>query len=134
MTRYAILDTYGRVSLAIVEADAPLGALDAYCELEGVTPYSASLEALDPAEADGLTYTLFEPAGSPFDGLLGAVFANYEILAYPIAEGELEAVGPGQAGYAVRDAVGTYVADALAPDDAARLVEGGTWRYDVVSS
>jgi hypothetical protein len=110
--RFAILDAHARSPLAIVDAETPLGALDAYCELECMALYSEN------PELDELVYVL--------EGMLGGVFSNYEVLAYPLAY-PLEAVGPGPNGYAVVDADEHYVADGLSSAAVEGILGGGSW-------
>ena len=110
--RFAILDAHGRAPLAIVDAETPLGALDAYSDLEGMALYSEN------PDVDELVYVL--------EGMLGGVFTNYEIVAYPLAY-PLEVVGPGQAGYAVVDRDEHYVADGLSSAAAESILAGETW-------
>lgn len=74
MPMYEIRDHITSPALMTVEAATPLAALDAYAVAEGFSPYSDL-----PTEGTDGEWTYTRP-----DGLLGAVFTNYEIVAVPL--------------------------------------------------
>lgn len=114
-TLYAVQDVYGGITLLLVAAESPLGALDAYCDRQQVARYSETLE-LGDEYADGLVYELER------DGrvLTGAVYTNHELVAVPV-EGPLE-LSVGQAGWGVSDAAGIWLTDACDTAEEARAV------------
>jgi hypothetical protein len=104
MTLFAIQDQYGGQTLMLTAAETPLKALDAYAVSEGFPPYSDLIDAYDhPDEKEGWIY-------QTRNGLTGAIFTNYEILAVPVTL-PLR-VSLGQAGYAVLDAENVTLVDA----------------------
>jgi len=105
-TLYALQDAYGGTTYMLAAGETPIDALDAYAVREGFPRYS------DLDDRDEYVY-------ERFDGLIGAVFTNYELVAVPVT-GPVKILGPGMNGYGVEDAAGVTILDGLESPEACR--------------